>query len=293
MKICFKLIRFFTRKFFDFYWAIINLFWSIKPFKKVNGISNTVFSLGIVTYVARLDEHFIPLLRQVSHLFSDTEIIIAINGYHDESIQLVYLKKMNDLLSDFPNVKCVQYTQPQSLSKLWNDLIKHSSNSKTLIFNDDLQLNNKFRKNLNNSGLLLEDVAIINSSWSHFLISKKIMSQVGWFDERYFGVGFEDHDYEARLVLEGISVPNYVVKGVKNIVFITTDFSYAQSVETVGKKYIKGNEAFFHKKWSISTEPVEGYVWVRILKGYTKLNQGMETPNYEPEIVEKRAISFN
>ena len=293
MKMGFKLIRFFKRKFFDFYWAIINFFWRSKPFKKAKGVSNTVFSLGIVTYVARLDQHFIPLLRQVSHLFDDTEIIIAINGYHDESIQLAYLKKMNDLLSDFPNIKCVQYTHPQSLSMLWNDLIKHSSYSKTLIFNDDLQLNGKFRKNLNNSGLLGEDVSIINSSWSHFLISKKTVSQVGWFDERYFGVGFEDHDYEARLMLKGVSVPNYIVKGVKNIVFITTDFSYAQLVETVGKKYIKGNEAFFHKKWSIKKEPVEGYVWVRILKGYAKLNEGMETPNYESKTVEKPAVSYN
>tara|TARA_Y100001973_G_C5032478_1_gene248746 strand:- start:131 stop:640 length:510 start_codon:yes stop_codon:yes gene_type:complete len=38
----------------------------------------------------------------------------------------------------------------------------------------------------------------INRSWSHTLLNRKEIDQVGWFDERFLGGGEEDGDFEWR-----------------------------------------------------------------------------------------------
>ena len=260
-------------------WKYIMAAWLFVSKRKGAGLLNHSFSLGIVTYVDRYENFFKPLITHIATLFPDTEIVVAINGYHDQEIQSNYLKKINAFLKDFPNVKIIEFTEAQSLSKLWNLLIRNSSYSKVFIFNDDVKLGPTFRKDLEKSSILNEEVALINRSWSHFLISKNIIKQIGWFDQRFPAVGNEDEDYECRLSLLGISIKSFKINGLKNISFITKNFSW-KSTNVINKKYVRENQLFFNSKWEVIDQPEPGYTYVEILGKYVKLIKGMETPDF-------------
>ena len=262
----------------NLYWKFFMCFWSFLPAKLGGEISNKKFAIGIVTYVDRYERFFKPLIVKLITIFPDTEFIIAVNGYYDKDIQDTYLKDIKVFLSKFRNVKIVDFVEPQSLSKLWNLLILNSSSGKTLILNDDIEISTKFRKNLYNSNIIDNQIALINRSWSHFLISKTIVTKIGWFDQRFPGVGNEDEDYECRLVLNDIEIKDYRIKGLKNIVFITSNFSYGKDILTVNTKYVRQNKIFFDSKWDFSEIELPFYRYVKILNGYIKLKDGMETP---------------
>ena len=191
---------------------------------------------------------------------------------------------MGSLLAKDPNVRTLEYNEGQSLSKLWNQLIINSTSDKIFILNDDIKISPGFRKEVENSGVLDEEVGLLNKSWSHFLISKKTISNTGWFDERFPGVGNEDEDYEARLVMQGILVRSYPIISLKSIIFMTSDFSYSAKTPVVNKKYVKANKVFFESKWETSENLLPDYQFVRIPRKYVKLRSAMETPNFYPGI---------
>ena len=262
------------------YWKLIIQVWKFKSNNYGEERANISYSIGIVTYFDRYDNFFKPLITNLITIFPDTEFIIAINGYYNKVVQEKYLKDINIFLSKFKNVKIVDFTEAQSLSKLWNLLILNSSCTKTLILNDDILISTKFRKNLEETNFLSEEIGLINRSWSHFIISKKIISQVGWFDERFPGVGNEDEDYECRLIFKDIEVKTYIVKGLKNIVFLTKNFSYGKNISTEAVKYVRKNKIFFDSKWNVSKKKLPSFRYVGILQAYAKLRDGMNTPNF-------------
>lgn len=275
-----KYLIFVLLKIHNFFWKLIDYSWVF--IKKNNGSKRIdyTFSIGIVTYVDRYDLFFKPLIKNLITLFPNTQFVIAINGYYDIEKQNQYLKEIKLFLGTFQNVKIVAFQEPQSLSKLWNLLIKNSETEKTFIFNDDIKVSWLFRKFLYSSKILSENIALINRSWSHFLISKTIIKQVGWFDERFPGVGNEDEDYECRLVFNDIEIKSFRLSGVKNVSFITKNFSYGANTESINVKYVKENKLFFDKKWDTTGDSREGFKYVAILRKYAKLKPGMETPNF-------------
>ena len=270
----------------DAYWGLLSKVCWARPNKlALRWPDNANYSIGVVTYINRYERFFRPLLRNLCSLFPDTEIVVAVNGYYNKARQIDYLERITGLMSKYPNVKHIQYMEGQSLSKLWNQLVIGSRNDKLFIFNDDLTILPNFRREVERSGILDEEVALINRSWSHFLISKRTISTVGWFDERFPGVGNEDEDFEARLVLARISIRSFSVKGLRNIVFETKDFSYGQDTKVVNVKYVSANQEFFHKKWQVSEIKQDGFVFVSILGKYARLQGGMETPNFYTDLV--------
>jgi hypothetical protein len=269
------------RLLYEFKWLFRSAAWLFRSgTKRHSGAVNRDLSIGVVTYVDRYDRFFKKLIVKLVALFPDTEMIVAINGYHDQMIQNDYLVQIRALLSAWPNVKVIDFHHPQSLSKLWNQIVLHASAEKVLILNDDIRVSPGFRKNLYASGALDREIALLNRSWSHFIISKKTISQVGWFDQRFPGVGNEDEDYECRLVLEGIRIGSYKVKSLKNIAFKTVNFSYGKDTEVVNTKYVRENKVYFDRKWDVRVDPAEGYEYVEIIHSYVKLKKGMETPDF-------------
>lgn len=269
-----------TLKFlYKIYWMFIYCIWYFFKYKPVASIKNTSYSIGIITYINRYDSFFVSIIEKIAITFPDTEIIVGINGYYDKDLQIAYLDKMSILLKKYNNVISFSYLEGQSLSKLWNQLIIHSSHENIFIFNDDIKIAPFFRWSLEKSDILKSKIHLINKSWSHFLISKSIIKQIGWFDERLPGVGNEDEDYEARLAIEGINIFTTRLWSLKNEIFETTDFSYGKNVE-ITTKYIKANQVFFNSKWELSKEQKKGFTWVRILNQYARLKEGMETPNF-------------
>ena len=235
------------------------------------------FTIGIVTYVVRF-EMFKALLKRMRNAFPHSRIVVAVNGYYQPDRQRAYLARMKAFTDSYSNFELIPHTRPQSLCKLWNELILASQTEKIFIVNDDIDIAPHFASALCTSGILEKQIAIINESWSHFLISKHTIAQVGWFDERLFGVGGEDWDYEARLAFAGVALDNFRLKGILNLSIYTSDFSFGASVERVEKKYTLSSARFLWRKWQICTpqDPLARYV--RIWNNYVRLNDGFDTP---------------
>jgi hypothetical protein len=216
-----------------------------------NKESDQLYTIGVVTYHARFDEFLKPLVKKISSIFSDIEIILIINGHPDRTKQIKYLKKITDFLKEFKNIKYLTYDQHQSLSKCWNQIVIMSNTDNVLIMNDDTQVSELFRVELESktSGL---NFSTINNSWSHFLISKDIIRSTGWFDENFLGVGHEDADYAYRMVMSGYQIKNTDCQGLKNYVADQKDTGWKDiSKKNSTNKYSQLNLEVYNNKWSV------------------------------------------
>jgi hypothetical protein len=207
-------------------------------------------SLGIVTYLGRFETYFIPLIRRLAFLFPDYEINVFLNGHYDIVKQVDYLRRVTTFLGRFPNVRYVTNIEHQSLARGWNWLILMSTRPWVLILNDDIYFTLESRHTLENVPLS-DDIFLLNSSFSHFLINKNTIRKVGWFDERFLGVGCEDHDYSFRLAMHGINLPDKHVHGIQNLSSLQENPGWAKlsATETLQGKYSQINRDVLQKKW--------------------------------------------
>ena len=158
------------------------------------------FTIGIVTYIERFDKWFKPLLTKIKDQRPDVEVIVCINGEHNKDFDEEYRKEMLVFLSKFSNVYPMFFTSHRSLSKLWNNLLINSTNDILVRLDDDLTITNT-----NFWTQIVEALKInnyrsfkINGSWSHTVLNRMEVAEVGWFDERFLGIGEEDGDFEWR-----------------------------------------------------------------------------------------------
>jgi len=209
------------------------------------------YSIGIVTYHARFDAYFVPLIKKLTSVFPDREILVVVNGHPDRTLQISYLKKITEFLSEFKNIRYITYDQHQSLSKCWNQLVILSRTERILIMNDDTQVTELFRDEFEKK-IEGVDFSTLNVSWSHFLISKSILKKVGWFDERLLGVGHEDVDYAIRMCIAGLPATDTTCLGLNNYVVDQENPGWKSiSGKTSENKYSKINFDFFREKWSV------------------------------------------
>jgi predicted glycosyltransferase involved in capsule biosynthesis len=208
----------------------------------------------VVTYHKRFNEFLVPLIKSLTSIFSDVEILVIVNGHPDRTLQINYLDKITTLLKQFPKVRYLTYDQHQSLSKCWNQLIILSHTEKIIIMNDDTQVTELFRQELENK-VIQKNFSTINTSWSHFLISKNIIRTYGWFDERYIGVGFEDADYAYRMIIANFNNGNIIntdCLGLRNYVADQPDPGWKNlSKRNTANKYTSANHEFAVEKWHI------------------------------------------
>ena len=244
-------------------------------------------TLGVVTYLGRFEKFFQPLIRRLHFLFPDYEINVFINGHHNIFRQLQYLKNVTSFLQKYSNVRYMTHVSHQPLARGWNWLILMSTRERVLILNDDVFPEMEFRYHLERLENL-PDIVTLNDSFSHFLIAKKIVRQVGWFDERFLGIGHEDWDYLCRMALRGITFATIPVKGLQNYVAPATDPGWAKISEIVHGKYAGVNFDMFQQKWfhsNYGSVPLEGSFKVPYLGGEWTVapKKTLEPmPNYYP-----------
>jgi len=226
------------------------------------------YSIGVVTYVARYEKYFIPLIKQLTSVFPDREIICTINGHPDTSLQIEYLKNVTTFLDQFPNIKYLTYETHQPIAKCWNWLILMSFSPAILILNDDIKINLLFRKDFEKCLENNKDFFIINKSWSHFLISKNIIREIGWFEERLLGSGNEDGDYINRMAIKKKKTTNELCRGIINYVAEQENAGWKNICGIAHGKYSSINKEFMIKKWSPNY----------LQEGKAILMENMETP---------------
>mgnify|MGYP001547244712 FL=1 len=87
----------------------------------------------------------------------------------------------------------------------------------------------------------------INGSWSHTILNREEIDFVGWFDERFLGVGEEDGDMEWRW--QNKFGKNFVSFQIPGIVNHVEHKDCLENLKIVNNKYSKFNYDFSHIKY--------------------------------------------
>ena len=221
---------------------------------KINDYKNILYplkySIGITTFDKRFDDFFKPLIRSIYDYNKDIEVVVMVNAPYNGVLNIQYKKEMLLFLSNYPNVYPHFSTEFRSLSKMWNNELIFSSNNFVLILNDDVSLLPDFFNDLNK---FIEQNKYksfkINGSWSHVLLNKFEINEVGWFDERLLGVGEEDGDMEFRWCkYYNDQFKSYSSNNILNHVDNSADTNIKKHS---GSKYSKFNRDFIQKKYKI------------------------------------------
>lgn len=239
------------------------------------------YSIGVVTYHARFEEYLKPLITNLARIFPDREILCVLNGHPEQSLQISYLDKATEFLSQFPNVRYLAQASFQPLTKSWNQLICLSRTEKIAIISDDVFVSDVFREDLEKVIDKHDTLFLINRTFCHFIITKETVRKVGWFEERFPGIGWEDNDYMFRMRMVGIPCPSEKVLGILNLSTDNDNNPGWENPEGRKMKYTSANEDYFQSKWWTEEYDGDGPNYTHNSEGpYGRfaLKPGKETP---------------
>jgi len=161
-------------------------------------VNNESYCVGIITYSQR--KNFIKDLLSDIRLQSEIPVYIAVNCDYQKPFDNNYRAFILDLCLKYDNVYPSFYLKFRGLSKLWNDIIINSCFDNILLLNDDGRIQNDFIKNIINHKIGTNNDTILktNEGWSSFIVNKKYIQSVGYFNEYYLGIGYEDSEIVKR-----------------------------------------------------------------------------------------------
>jgi hypothetical protein len=164
------------------------------------------YSIVITTFDKRFEKWLKPLVLAIKQLRPNIEIILMVNGRANESFNETFRSEILQFASLTPNTFVNMFISFQSLAKMWNRGVLTASNEQCLVLNDDLTV----PIDLGSGQSIFDQLDALtqttqatetfrlNGSFSHFVISKKELMEVGFFDERLLGIGEEDGDFYWR-----------------------------------------------------------------------------------------------
>ena len=219
-------------------------------------------SIGITTFGARFDPYFAPLLSKIREYDADLEVIVAVNGEHKRDFDEIYRERILAFTATQKRVFPVVFPRFRSLTKLWNSIVIHATHDYILMLNDDIMITNPdFVRDIQTAvskhpGRSL----LINQSWSHFLISRREIDELGYFDERLLGIGEEDGDMIWRYLRRyGRSMASVKMKGFVNYSEDTKDDRPGNIKNREGMKYSLFNRQFmFSTKYAADPQGIQG-----------------------------------
>ena len=154
-----------------------------------------MITIGIVTFSKRF-ELFKSLVTDIRKR-TDTPILVCVNGNLDGTVEPEYLSNVLQFCASHPNVFPQVFPTFQGLAKLWNTLVINAPTEHVWLLNDDVEYKcddaiQRIEKHIEetNSGLFYAPWG-----WSHFVISKTLLDNLNYFDERLIGIGEEDGDF--------------------------------------------------------------------------------------------------
>ncbi len=263
-----KVVRF-TKAFSRAGWVYESLTWPLRSHFYRRALRRSPppdQSIGVTTYKDRFDSCLKPLIKKLSILFPNEQIIIVANGHYLTNEQKEFIKKFDAFCAGFSNVEVESYTDPQGLSFLWNRLIKRAASDNILMLNDDIMIKYGFRRFIEESGIVSAPMATINSSWSHFKISKSVIEKVGLFDEGLKEIGGEDDDYLARMAMSGLQAKDLatgmLASRSKRRIKAPRLNSYGRDMSGEAGGYSTLNTEYLLGKWETSDTWFEGAVEV-------------------------------
>ena len=219
-------------------------------------------SIGITTFEHRFDRYFAPLLDRIRK-YAENEIVVAVNGEHEREFNEEYRRRVLECIARHRNAYPVVFPRFRGLSKLWNSIIVHATHDHILMLNDDIMIERPG---------FLDDVCsalrgsggrtfMINRSWSHFVVSRAEIDELGYFDERLLGIGEEDGDMTWRYIRHyGEGIRSVRLKGFVNYAEDTVRTYKPVNIRThSGTKYSMFNRKFlFEEKYAPSADGIRG-----------------------------------
>lgn len=226
------------------------------------------FAIGITTYIERYDKYFKPLYQSVSRYFPEVKITVSVNGHPKTEDQQRYLLRLQEELCSTapPHHTFVLRDQAAGLTTMWNEMVHLSQPLPLLILNDDLRIFPWMRRWAESFNWRSAQLTLLNSTWSHFVISKEVIDQVGAFDPGFKGIGFEDMDYTARAGLAALPIGNVLCSYIAHKNHQPSSPSFGS--DKVWGKYTSQNEEFFYSKWE--TCPAKEGIFIKQIPAYVK-----------------------
>ncbi|HEX3048658.1 MAG TPA: glycosyltransferase family A protein [Bacillota bacterium] len=213
-----------------------------------------MFSIGITTFKYRFQPYFIPLVNKIKEIDPAIEIVVAANGEHRNAFDENYRKNFLKFISEKQNVIPVMFPCFRGLAKLWNNIVIFSSSDFIFLLNDDVAITDKNILQVIGSLLVKNDYHSfkINHCWSHMVLNKSEVDELGYFDERLLGIGEEDRDFEWRYGnYYHREFQNFDIPGILNF----TDMTHQPSNIKIGlrNKYSFFNTHFiYHEKYQVN-----------------------------------------
>lgn len=182
-----------------------------------------MFTIGITTFRRRYDM-VEKLISQIKSYKPDIEIILTVNADYHEKFDEEYRVKILNLCQMYNSIFPIIFPKFTGLSKMWNTIILNASSEYILVLNDDIELTNdiftkveEYIVEVAKSNEMRRQIFTINHSFSHFVCSKDIIDQLGYFDERLLAFGEEDGDLTWRYIQAyQQSIDNIQVEGIQN-----------------------------------------------------------------------------
>ncbi len=198
------------------------------------------YSVVITTFDKRFDAFFVPLLAQIKSQRPNIEVIVTINGPAKSSFDEVYRAHILSYLAQFPQVFPTMFPSFQSLAKMWNRGALNTSHNRALVLNDDLELKTEngfsFFDGLETALASQAGTFKINGSFSHFILDKRELIDVGFFDERLLGLGEEDGDFFWRFYKKyKKEIPSVDIGLIDNVQSDLADDGYTKGIRTASK----------------------------------------------------------
>lgn len=198
------------------------------------------YSIVITTFDKRFQEFLIPLITNIKQERPAVEIIVTANGSCKASFNEDYRRQLLSFLAQQPNCFPIVFPNFQSLAKMWNRGILTATHEQVLVLNDDLNIPSGVKGGFFDKleSLLHSHPGTfkINGSFSHYVISKKELIEVGFFDERLLGLGEEDGDFYWRYHEKySREIPSIDLPSIDNINSDVADEGYTKGIRTAAK----------------------------------------------------------
>lgn len=158
-------------------------------------------AIVITTFQKRQLDYCLPLVSGLRVSGCQSPIVVIINGEAGNTIDARSRRSFLRALSEFDDVHPVALRGMVGLARMWNLGIQVGDAASTTILNDDLIIDvSTAASQLTRlaSAAATDGLAVANGSWSMFAVSRQVIRDVGWFDERLLGFGEEDGDYSWR-----------------------------------------------------------------------------------------------
>lgn len=205
------------------------------------------YAIAITTFDKRFEEFLVPLITSIKQQRPDAEIIVTANGNCGAPFNENYRQALLAFLATQSNCFPVVFPTFQSLAKMWNRGILNASQEQVLVLNDDLRIpagsDDGFFDQLEQVLARQSGTFKINGSFSHYMIRKSDLIEVGFFDERLLGLGEEDGDFFWRYHEKfGNEIPSVTLPHIDNVCSDVADDGYTKGIRTAAKfnrDYIK------------------------------------------------------